>query len=159
MNSYRHFHIKSEGNKERINNRHIVYIYVYVYVCVCIYIYIYICCSVWRRKWQPTPVFLPGESQGWEAWWAAVYGVAQSRTRLKRRSSSSSSMLFCAQLHLTLHDPSDCSPLSMGLFWQEYWSELPFLPPGNLPDPGIKLMSLVAPALAGRFLTTEPPKC
>ena len=90
----------------------------------------------WRRKWQPTPVFLPRESQGrgslvgcspwgrWEldmtqwlhshfsltcigegngnplqcsclesprdggAWWAAVYGVAQSRTRLKRLSSS-----------------------------------------------------------------------
>ena len=44
----------------------------------------------WRRKWQPTPVFLPGESQGREAWWAAVYGVAQSRTRLKGLSSSSS---------------------------------------------------------------------
>ena len=44
----------------------------------------------WRRKWQPTPVFLPGESQGREAWWASVYGVAQSRTRLKRLSSSSS---------------------------------------------------------------------
>ena len=29
----------------------------------------------WRRKWQPTPVFLPGESQGRGAWWAAVYGV------------------------------------------------------------------------------------
>ena len=43
----------------------------------------------WRRKWQPTPVFLPGESQGRGAWWAAVYGVAQSRTRLKRLSSSS----------------------------------------------------------------------
>ena len=43
----------------------------------------------WRRKWQPTPVFLPGESQGREAWWAAVYGVTQSQTRLKRRSSSS----------------------------------------------------------------------
>ena len=28
----------------------------------------------WRRRWQPTPVFLPGESQGQEAWWAAVYG-------------------------------------------------------------------------------------
>ena len=42
----------------------------------------------WRRKWQPTPVFLPGESQGREAWWAAVHGVAQSWTRLKRRSSS-----------------------------------------------------------------------
>ena len=86
----------------------------------------------WRRKWQPTPVFLPGESQGrgslvicclWgstesdtteqlhlhfsvscieegngnplqcfclenprdgEACWAAVYGVAQSRTWLKQ---------------------------------------------------------------------------
>ena len=34
----------------------------------------------WRRKWQPTPVFLPGESQGWGAWWAAVYRVTQSRT-------------------------------------------------------------------------------
>ena len=40
----------------------------------------------WRRKWQPTPVFLPGESQGLEVWWAAVYGVAQSRTRLKQHS-------------------------------------------------------------------------
>ena len=37
----------------------------------------------WRRKWQPTLVFLPGESQGRGAWWAAVYGVAQSRTWLK----------------------------------------------------------------------------
>ena len=44
----------------------------------------------WRRKWQPIPVFLPTESQGWGAWWAAVYGVAQSRTRLKWLSSSSS---------------------------------------------------------------------
>ena len=40
---------------------------------------------------KPTPVFLPGESQGRGTWWAAVYGVAQSRTRLKRLSSSSSS--------------------------------------------------------------------
>ena len=42
----------------------------------------------WRRKWQPTPVFLPGESQGRGSLVAAVYGVAQSRTRLKRLSSS-----------------------------------------------------------------------
>ena len=47
--------------------------------------------SGWRRKWQPTPVFLPGESQGWGAWWAAICGVAQSWTRLKRLSSSRSS--------------------------------------------------------------------
>ena len=42
----------------------------------------------WRRKWQPTPVFLSGESQDGGAWWAAVYGVTQSQTRLKRLSSS-----------------------------------------------------------------------
>ena len=44
----------------------------------------------WRRKWQPTPVFLPWESQDRGAWWAAVCGVAQSRTQLKWLSSSSS---------------------------------------------------------------------
>ena len=46
----------------------------------------------WRRKWQPTPVFLPGESRDRGAWWAAIYGVAHSQTRLKRLSSSSSSI-------------------------------------------------------------------
>ena len=46
----------------------------------------------WGRKRKPTPVFLPGESQGRGAWWAAVYGVAQSRPRLKRLSSGSSSI-------------------------------------------------------------------
>ena len=42
---------------------------------------------------------------------------------------------------LTLYDPLDCSPLSMGFFGQEYWSGLPFPPPGDLPDPGIKPIS------------------
>ena len=28
--------------------------------------------------------------------------------------------------------------LSMGFFREEYWSGLPFPPPGDLPDPGIK---------------------
>ena len=36
---------------------------------------------------------------------------------------------------------------------QEYWSELPCPPPGDLPNPGIKPVSLVSPALAGRFFT------
>ena len=48
----------------------------------------------WKRKRQLTPVFLPGESQGRGAWWAAVHGVAQSRTRLKRLSSSRYSLLL-----------------------------------------------------------------
>ena len=47
----------------------------------------------WRRKWQPTPGFLPGESRDGGAWWAAICGVAQSRTRLKQLSSSSK--VFC----------------------------------------------------------------
>src|SRR5574341_1197084 len=106
----------------------------------------------WRRKWQPTSVFLPGESQGpgslvgcrpWGleksdmterlhfhfslscigegngdplrcsclenprdggAWRAAVYGVAQSRTRLKRLSSSSSSSR-ASQVALVVKNP------------------------------------------------------
>ena len=37
----------------------------------------------WRRKWQPTPVFLLENPRDGGAWWAAVYGVAQSQTRLK----------------------------------------------------------------------------
>ena len=50
-------------------------------------------CMHWRRKWQPSPVFLPGESQERGTWWASVYGVTQSRTRLKRLSSSISILL------------------------------------------------------------------
>ena len=46
----------------------------------------------WRRKCQPTPVFLLGESQGRGSLWAAVYGVAQSWTQLTWLSSSSSNL-------------------------------------------------------------------
>ena len=47
------------------------------------------------------------------------------------------------------------APLSMGFSKQEYWSGLPFPSPGDLPDPGIKAMSLRFPALAGEFFTTS----
>ena len=43
---------------------------------------------------------------------------------------------------------------SMGFSRQEYWSGLPFASPGDLPNTGIKPSS---PALAGGFVTTEPP--
>ena len=52
----------------------------------------------------------------------------------------------------------DCSPpaaLSMRFSRQKSWSGLPFLSPGDLPDPGIKPMSL---ALAGGFFTSQPPR-
>ena len=38
---------------------------------------------------------------------------------------------------------------------QEYWNELPFSTPGDLPDPGIEPTSPVSPALADEFFTTE----
>ena len=64
----------------------------------------------WRRKWQPTLVFLPGESQGWGSLVGCpIYAVAQSQTRLKWLSSSSSngvgfpffhtiSSIYCLQI-------------------------------------------------------------
>ena len=58
-----------------------------------------------------------------------------------------------AQSCPTLCDPMDVAcqdPLSMGFPRQEYWSGLPFPPPGNLPDPGIEPTS---PELAGEFFT------
>ena len=45
------------------------------------------------------------------------------------------------------------APLCMGFPRQESWSGLPFPPPGDLPDPGIEPVSLVPPALTGRFFT------
>ena len=52
------------------------------------------------------------------------------------------------------------TPLSMGFSRQEYWSGLPCPPPGDLPDPGIELVSLRSSALAGRLFipsTTGSP--
>ena len=45
----------------------------------------------------------------------------------------------------------------MGFSRQEYWSGLPFSPPGDLPNPRIEPKSSASPALAGGFFTTEPP--
>ena len=46
----------------------------------------------------------------------------------------------------------------MGLSRQEYWCELPCLPPGELPDSGIKFASLMSPALAGSLPLVPPGK-
>ena len=49
----------------------------------------------WRRNWQHTPVSL-GNPRNGGAWWVAIYGVAQSQTRLKRLSSTS--CIFCLMI-------------------------------------------------------------
>ena len=47
------------------------------------------------------------------------------------------------------------SPLFMRFSRQEYWRWFPCPPPGDLPDPWIKPISLMSPALAGMFFTTS----
>ena len=106
-------------------------------------------------------------------WWAAIYGDARSWTRLKRLSSSSTKIqLFSKsppawwvhakslQSCLTLCDPMDCSlsSSSMGFSRQEYWSGLPWPPPGDLPDPGIEPAFFMSPILAGGFLPYQKKK-
>ena len=46
--------------------------------------------------------------------------------------------------------------LSLEFSRQESWSGLPFLPSGDLPDPGLKLETPLSPAFVGGFFTTEP---
>ena len=58
------------------------------------------------------------------------------------------SALSRVQLFATPWTVARQAPLSMGSSRQEYWSGLPCPPPGGLPDPGIKLASLMSPALA-----------
>ena len=48
------------------------------------------------------------------------------------------------------------APLSLGFSRQEYWSGLPFLTSGDLPDPGIEPTSFGSPALAAGSLSLEP---
>ena len=51
-----------------------------------------------------------------------------------------------------------CYPLlSIGLSWEEYWSELQLHSLGDLSDPGFKPRSPESPTFAGRFFTTDPP--
>ena len=45
--------------------------------------------------------------------------------------------------------------LSMGFSRQEIWSGLPYPPPGDLPNPGIKPASFMSPSLADRFFITS----
>ena len=79
----------------------------------------------WIRKWQPTPVFLPGESQGWGSLVAAVYGVAQSQTQLKWLSSSSDFMQHLSCVWLS----------SLSTFCQFWFRSPKFIIFADMPDP------------------------
>ena len=73
---------------------------------------------------------------------ASNWGVRWTRFMQLRGGLTPCSILYMwAQLCLTLCDPMNVAhqaPLSMGFLRQEYWSGLPFLSPGDLPNPGIE---------------------
>ena len=60
-----------------------------------------------------------------------------------------------AQSFVTLWTVAYQAPQSMGFSRQENWSGLPCPPLGDLPNVGIKPVSLMSPALAGEFFTTS----
>ena len=62
---------------------------------------------------------------------------------------------ICVQLFATLWTVVHQASLSMEFSRQEYWSGLPYPPPGDLPDPGMEPAPLMTPALVGVFFTTS----
>ena len=58
---------------------------------------------------------------------------------------------------MTPHTVAPQTPLSIGFPRQEHWNVLPFPPPRERPDPGIKPMSPASLALAGGLFTNVPP--
>ena len=89
----------------------------------------------WRRKWQPTPVFLPGESQG--------RGSLVGCRRWGRRQSDKTEVTYIPGFHFFFFNFAGSSflqvgflqfwrvgaPLSLGFSRQEHWSGLPFPSP------------------------------
>ena len=70
----------------------------------------------WRRKWQSTPVFLPGKNpMDRGAWWATVHEVTKSQTRLSS-TSSLYNLLFVAKLICWLPQPCLRAAVLSGLF-------------------------------------------
>ena len=89
-----------------------------------------------------------------EAWRQVGTTVAEVHWRLLQVEVVCVCLCVWAQSYPTLCNPwtvGHQAPLSMGFSRQEYWTGLPFPPPGDLPDPGIEPAS---PALAGRFSIT-----
>ena len=77
-----------------------------------------------------------------------LYSVIQSNTNLGLAANIVSGSLW--PIWTVAHQ----APLFVQFPRREYQSGLPFLPPGDLPEPGIEA---AFPALVGRFFTTEPP--
>ena len=88
---------------------------------------------------------------------AAALGRVHSICALSWFDCNIMCMLSPIRLFATPWTVAHQDPLSMGFPRQEYWSGLPCPLSGDLPNSGIEPMSLMSPATAGGFFTTEPP--
>ena len=101
----------------------------------------------WRKKWLPSPAFLPGESygqrslEGYSLWghrkvrhdWTYIHSFNwQKYLKVKVK------LLSRVRLVATPWTVAYQAPLSMGFSRQEHWSGLPFPSPDHLPNPGIE---------------------
>ena len=128
--------------------------------------------SVQPHGQQPTRLLRPQDSLGRKNTGVGCHSLLQQL--LAGVLSHSRHVQFCAtlwtvvhqallstgfsrhvQFYVTLWTVVHQALLSTGFSRQEYWSGLPRPPLGDLPDPGIKPMSLMSPELAGRFFTTS----
>ena len=112
------------------------------------------------KEWQPTPVFLSGESQGQ---WSLVGCHLWGRTKLDTTDATQQQQqqTYCVYVcesfsHVRLfvipQTIARQTPLSMEFSRQEYWSGSSFPSPGNLPNKGIESWS---PALQADALPSE----
>ena len=126
----------------------------------------------WKSVWQPTSVFLSGDSHGQRslASYSPSFKIFQKFIFfclyvclhlfwfiIWFTVCCSSCCCLVAMSYLTLFVTQWTVawqvPLSMGFPRQEYWNHLPFPSPGDFPDPGIEHVSCI-----GRgFFTSEPP--
>ena len=86
--------------------------------------------------------------------WNVDHEVHSTSSKIKYNLKVKVKSLSRVQLFVTPWTVARQVPPSMGFSRQEYWSELPFPSPGDLPDPGIEPRS---PALQADALTSEPP--
>ena len=89
-------------------------------------------------------------------WYQVTVSIRVQSGKQNNSFSFNACMLSRVWLFAVLWTVARWAPLSMGFSRQEYWSEQPFPPPGDLPDPGIEPVS-ASSSLAGGFFTSEAP--
>ena len=114
--------------------------------------------AYWSRVLLPTPGDLPNAEaepvSGFLHWPQILYHCTMWKAQ-KSCVFGGGGVLSHVQLFTTLWIITHQTPLSMGFFRQECWDGLPFPPPGDLPDPGIKSMCPASPALQADSLPGE----